>query len=411
MVSRRSRPVAVLCVLLGGSAVLAGACGGDDAGPPETGTSLPVADDTPLGVPRPDADLPELALVPVVEMDWPTALASRPGDDDAVYVTEQEGRIWRIDLTGTTATLDEPPLLDIADQVSINTAGGEPGMLGLEFSPDGATLYLNLTEYLGEDDGWDRLLVSYELDDGPPVSVIEDTRRVLVEYPKRTPHHQGGDLRWGPDGALYSSFGDDNRRGEAQDPENLLGTIARFADPGGEHPDDHEVWLWGTRNPWRFEFDPVTGDLWIADVGSDIEEEVNWLPARETGATPGGGANLGWPMVEGSEEKDGGELPENYVAPVHTYPTRGGDDCAVVGGRVYRGSAIPSLSGGYLFSDFCGRDLRVIWAHGPADDVTVEVVDLDLEAPGGVTGFGTGPNREIYVLTAEGVAQLAPAAS
>src|SRR5690606_34186617 len=137
---------------------------------------------------------------------------------------------------------------------------------------------------------------------------------------------------------------------------------------GGGAP---EVWAYGLRNPWRFSFDTATDDLWIADVGQNAIEEIDWLPATPQGA--GRGANLGWNLFEGSEafELDVPEPPD-LVPPIYEY-ANGGDNCAVTGGYVYRGLAIPSLEGVYLFGDYCAGHVQALKADGGE---VVEVVDL-----------------------------------
>jgi glucose/arabinose dehydrogenase len=245
--------------------------------------------------------------------------------------------------------------------------------------------------------------------------------------------------RVGPDGMLYAGFGDggsaDDPDGRAQDPTTLLGKVLRL-DPEGRNdadgdgvPDDNpfvvprtdgrnppafeaepEIWLTGVRNPWRMAFDPDTGDLWIADVGQNEEEEINRLSPE--GATPAGfAANLGWDLFEGTREfespdpADGAASAGPFTTPVFTYSHEEG--CSVTGGQVYRGTAIPGLDGAYLFSDFCNPAVRAI--RQGADGAWAEL-DLDLDAAGAVAAFGRGPDGELYVISLDGsVSRIAPA--
>jgi len=360
-------------------------------------------------------ELPPLTLVPIAELEWPTALTSRPGEDDTLYVAEQAGRIRRVDVSGTEAVLDEDPVLDLSDEVRVNNLGGEPGLLGLAFSADGATLYASYSAFLGEDDGWDRKVVSFEIDedgDVDPDSAVE-----LVSFHKDNPNHQGGDIRLGPDGYLYLSFGDDRKKSIAQNPTDLLAGLLRidptttsedspyaipadnpFADGGGAA----EVWLYGARNPWRFDIDPETGDLWVGDVGFETMEEIDRLPGNGPDAVGGAGANLGWPIFEGTERLDDVREPGNYVPPVFTYPREPPTTCAVIGGRVYLGTELAALEGAFVFSDFCGKQLRALRPTGSEPDA-VEVVDLDLAPDRAVTAIGTDATGELYVLTSEAV--------
>jgi glucose/arabinose dehydrogenase len=164
-------------------------------------------------------------------------------------------------------------------------------------------------------------------------------------------------------------------QGRAQDTNDLLGKILRI-DPtapsggraygipagnpfasGGGAP---EVWLTGVRNPWRFGFDQASGDLWVADVGQNSIEEIDWLPASPEGA--GRGANLGWNLREGTRPFGNGEGDGDFVDPIFEYEN-GGDNCSVTGGYVYRGDAIPGLEGAFLFGDYCAADIRGLLAR------------------------------------------------
>ena len=161
-----------------------------------------------------------------------------------------------------------------------------------------------------------------------------------------------------------------------------------FADGGGRP----EIWLYGVRNPWRFTFDPATGDLWIADVGQNEWEEVDVLRAA---AGRGRGANLGWNQLEGTHTYDG-PAPEGAVPPVYEYSHD--DGCSITGGPVYRGSQIPELDGAYLFGDFCRPTVRAIRVDGTD---TTEARTFDVDA-GPVISFGVEASGEVLVLSQEG---------
>ena len=156
-----------------------------------------------------------------------------------------------------------------------------------------------------------------------------------------------------------------------------------------------EVWAYGARNPWRFSFDRLTGDLWIADVGQNRIEEIHVLPAAD-GWLPG--ANLGWPLFEGHERFSGNDTPADLVFPVYTYTHD--DGCSVTGGYVYRGSAMPPLVGTYVFGDYCTGDL---WGLVRGADGTAERVDLGASVPANtLVSFGEDANGELYALSAAG---------
>lgn len=381
------------------AALFAVACGGDDDGdlsattttrPPEGATALP-----PGAAPLADV---ELRLVEVAEADAPTDLVPRPGTD-TLYVAERPGRV----VTLTDGTLGDP-VLDISDDVVTDV---EQGLLGIEFSPDGGTLYVNYSLAPGGDTRVDAYTMTGDVAD-------PGSRRELLAVDQPYANHNGGDLAIGPDGYLYIALGDGGSAGDpegnAQDTGALLGKVLRIdpSQPGGGRaytvPDDNpfadgsggapEVWLYGVRNPWRISFDAETGDLWIADVGQNAFEEIDLLPAAEGG---GGGANLGWDEMEGAHPYEGGSNPEGAVLPVFEYDRSGGG-CSITGGVVYRGEAIPELTGAYLFTDYCAGQIRALRADGGQ---TVDDRTFDAEASEPVA-FGVDSAGEVYVLSLAG---------
>ena len=236
--------------------------------------------------------------------------------------------------------------------------------------------------------------------------------RILLALDQPACNHNGGDLTFGPDGNLWIGFGDGGGANDiyeqGQDRDTLLGTLVRIdPDPpsgrGYGIPDGNpfgsggapEVWAYGARNPWRFSFDRLTGDLWIADVGQSLIEEIHVLPAAD-GWSPG--ANLGWPLFEGNERFSGGEMPADLVFPVYTYPHPEG--CSVTGGYVYRGEAIKALWGTYIFGDYCTGEL---WGLVRGPDGVAERIDLGVSVPRStLVSFGEDADGELYVLSAIG---------
>ena len=349
-----------------------------------------------------------LELVPVADIEAPIALAARPGTGQR-YLATLTGQVWLLDpAAGSEADRGVAPQLvaDIGAQIS---QGCENGLLGIAFSPDGSQLYLSYTDTATNS----RIAVM------PMEGEIPQTerRRVLLALDQPACNHNGGDLAFGPDGNLWAGLGDgggaNDRFGHGQDRTTLLGTMVRIdPDPpsgrgygipagnpfasGGGAP---EVWAYGARNPWRFSFDRLTGDLWIGDVGQNRIEEIHVLPAAD-GWTPG--ANLGWPLFEGNErfsgDGSGGETPGDLVFPVYTYSHD--DGCSVTGGYVYRGSAIAALAGTYVFGDYCTGD---IWGLVRGPDGTAERIDLGVSVPRStLVSFGEDANGELYVLSAAG---------
>ena len=208
--------------------------------------------------------------------------------------------------------------------------------------------------------------------------------------------------------------GDPDQRG--QNTNDLLGKILRI-DPtqpsgdraygipagnpfatGGGAP---EVWTYGLRNPWRFSFDQTTEDLWVADVGQNEIEEIDWLPAADDGA--GRGANLGWSLKEGEEPFRDGDADVDLVDPVFEYSHDGGN-CSVTGGYVYRGRAIPGLVGAYLFGDYCAADIRGLLLQ---DGAVIDQRELGVSvASRSLSSFGQDLQGEVYVLSTDGTVYL-----
>jgi glucose/arabinose dehydrogenase len=340
-------------------------------------------------------------LVQVAELQQPVAMAVRPGDR-AVYVAEQTGAVRAL----RAGKVDPTPVVDISDQV---TAGGEQGLLGLAFSPDGRFLYLNFTDTDGDSRVVELTMRGGRADPG--------SLRLLLRVEDPFANHNGGQLAFGPDRLLYIAFGDGggggDPEGNGQSLGTLLGKILRidprpaggrpyrvpsgnpFVDRGGARP---EIWAYGLRNPWRFSFDPATGDLWIGDVGQNAWEEVDHEPAGS------GGRNYGWDRREGRHDFEG-ERPAGAVDPVIEYGREGGA-CTVIGGSVYWGRRIPGLRGAYLYGDYCAGWVRAARVRGGR---VAEQRDLGLDVPG-LSSFGVGPDGELYAMSLSGpVYRLAPA--
>jgi glucose/arabinose dehydrogenase len=401
-------------LLAGALLVAASACGGDDGSASTTSapstTRAPSTEGTAAGTT--DLEHVDLRLESVAELDTPlTALVPRPGTHD-LYVAEQTGTVRRIEVTerddGTwRERLVDEPVLDLTTRIK---SGGEQGLLGLAFSSDGRQLYLYGT-LLPSGDDW---LGSVELGEGTSASASELT--TLLQLPDEFPNHNGGQLAIGPDGFLYLGLGDGGSGGDphghGQDTDELYGSLLRIAPEGGDAdppyaiPSDNpfaagggkpEIWLYGVRNPGRYSFDAANGDRGVADVGQGEWEEVDHLPATG-GQDAGRGANLGWNRVEGSHPYEGGTNPKGGVLPVLEYDhSKGG--CAVVGGYVYRGTAIPALQGAYLYTDYCQRGLAAV-ALGTGGAVAQRrSFDLRLEQ---VQSFGQDADGELYALTTAG---------
>jgi glucose/arabinose dehydrogenase len=350
-----------------------------------------------------------LKLTAIANVEDPTALATRAGES-TLYVTEQAGRVRAI----RDGAIDPQPVLNITDQVG---SGGERGLLGIAFAPDGTKMYVYYTNRDG-----DIRLDEYTMS-GNSVNTASRRQVLAVDHPP-APNHNGGQTSFGPDGMLYLGLGDGGgaagdqgeghvEGGNAQSRNTMLGKILRI-DPtpsaGAPYtiPSDNpfanggglpEIWAYGLRNPWRFSWDRKTGDMWIADVGQSQWEEIDFAPAGR-----GAGANYGWNRLEGTHQFSG-SAPDDAVAPIFEYSHEGGG-CSISGGYVYRGSKIPALAGEYVYSDYCESTLRTVKER---DGKLAGQRDLGVEASQ-VTSFGQDQDGELYVLSqAAGLQRIDPA--
>ena len=354
------------------------------AAPATTTTTAPPRVPSAVDLARTPVDVELIASV-----DNPVAVIVGPNGAD-LWVAEQTGRVVRLPGGEGPAVADVG--VDLRGQVS---GASEQGLLGIALSPDAGHLFTNHTDRGGT------TVVSSWVIDGNTVDASTMTEVLRVEQPAG--NHNGGHVLFGPDGHLWVGLGDGGGGGDpwehGQNPDTLLGSMLRFEVDGGaiSVPSDNpfvdgggaaEVAVWGVRNPWRFSFDPATGDLWIADVGQNRFEEITVL--RRGGEVLG--ANLGWNLREGDDAFLGGDEPAGHAAPYVDYPQTGGR-CSITGGEVYRGSGIPSLDGAYIFSDFCTGELLAVAAEGDS-----EIVALDGPAVSQPTSFGVDADGELLVL-------------
>jgi hypothetical protein len=353
------------------------------------------------GAPEPPGGDVTVALQEVAAgLSFPLYLTSPPADD-RLFIVEKGGAIRLVEGN----KLVETPFLDLAAQVS---TGPEQGLLGLAFPPDYASSGRFVVHYtdLSGDTRVSFFRVSGDPDRADPSS---ETVLLAVEQPFR--NHNGGQIVFGPDGFLYIGLGDGGSvgdpEGRGQRLDDLLGSILRIDVMGGAPyavPADNpftqtrgarpEIWSYGLRNPWRFSFDRVTGDLWVGDVGQQLWEEVNYSAAAE-GA--GRGANFGWNRMEGRHCYQSDACDQvGLTLPVLEYDHS--DGCSVTGGYVYRGPAIPALEGHYMYADFCQGWVRSFRVADPA----VRIDWPTLQPGGNVTSFGEDAVGELYVLTGDG---------
>jgi glucose/arabinose dehydrogenase len=352
--------------------------------------------------------VPGFGLQEVVRgLSEPIFLTHAPGDATRLFVVEKTGRI-RIIQNGT---LLPAVFLDLRDSVS---SGGEQGLLGMAVAPDYATsgrFVVSYTAPRGRLSGGTSVIARYTVSSGNPNLADPTSGHTLLEVEQPYDNHNGGMVAFGPDGFLYIGLGDGGGGGDpldtGQDRSDLLGSLLRIDVSGttgyvvppsnpyaGGSPYAPELWNWGLRNPWRFSFDRNNGNLYIGDVGQNSREEISVAPASSTG-----GENYGWNELEGTICYRAGCDPTGTVLPVLDYDH--GIGCSVTGGYVYRGSAIPSLVGHYLYADYCSGWVRSFQYSGGQ---AVNRQDQPTLSPGGnITSFGEDATGELYVLTHNGV--------
>ncbi len=336
------------------------------------------------------------------------------------------GRLFIVERTGTIRILEggqllEEPFLDIQNLVKVDFL--EQGLLGLVFHPDYANNGRFFVYYNDYSSNGATTLASYTVSADDPNVADPQSIKILFQFPHPYINHNGGTLRFGPDGYLYIAIGDGGYAGDpwdnAQDLSNPLGKILRidvnsgdpygipadnpFADagqilpraaieePGRYHPDAMpEIWAYGLRNPWQFSFDSLTGELYIADVGQNYWEEINVAPGGE------GGINYGWDHLEGTHCYPGDvtECQPFGVAPVAEY-VHEGSNCSITGLGVYRSETPSALEGVYFNSDYCSGNFWGLVRDESGAWVYAEVLDTDLLVSSG----GMGEGGELFVTT------------
>lgn len=322
--------------------------------------------------------------------------------DDRLFVVEKRGRVKFVDKSGQG---DITTFIDIRERV--NSGANERGLLGMAFHPQFDTngaFFLSYTR----NDGTSVISRFFIRNDGLG---DPNSEQVLLTVEQPFNNHNGGCIKFGPDGYLYIALGDGGAAGDplnqSQNRMSLLGKMLRIdinnGDPYGI-PDTNpfafddftadEIWSLGLRNPWRFSFDRLTGDLWIGDVGQDAYEEIDFRPADSEG-----GENYGWKCFEGNQVfSNVAECSSitNVVFPVYEYRTDENQlGCSVTGGFVYRGQEYPALYGRYIFADFCTGQL---W-HTTQNDCGIFETEVDIR--GGFqeySSFGEDNSGELYVL-------------
>ena len=339
-----------------------------------------------------------LALTTVVSgLSNPVGMERPPGDN-RFFIVEQRGTIRILE----NGVLQSGNFLDI--QSLTNFDGQEQGLLGIAFHPNYSTNHKFYVNYTLDEGDRETIISEFQTLANDPNTADPNSERVLLVVNQPFPNHKGGQLVFGPDGFLYIGLGDGGSGGDpmgnGQNLSTFLGKMLRIdVDPpfatGKEYaiPADNpfagggglpEIYAYGLRNPWRFSFEPVTNRLFVADVGQDSWEEIDILQK---------GGNFGWNVMEGMHCYPPGTATcdmTNKILPIFEYPHT--DGVAVIGGYVYKGSAIPSLANKYIFADLTGK----IWSltEAPANTWTRgNLLSTNLT----LTSFGRDAAGELYL--------------
>lgn len=350
--------------------------------------------------------LPSVVLTTAVsDLDDPIAAEFLPEDPGYVYVALRAGRLLRIDLADPVGGREELFNLDVSTD-------GECGFLSFAFHPnyDGSSEQRFYVSHTSQCAGSNSIVSEYVLSDGTATHT-----RDIFSVTQPASNHNGGHVVFGPDGHLYFGLGDgggsDDQYRHGQNPATPLAAILRIdvdeldrppegnltSDMLGGEDVDERILHWGLRNPWRFSFDRVTGDLYIGDVGQGAWEEIDFLPA---GAAP---TNFGWPEFEGHDECpscEEGELhpAATHTKPIHAYenPMGDGEGRSVTGGVVYRGSQIPGLYGRYLYGEYIEGWIAALTWDG--DGGSCDHGELVTRQRQGIVSFAEDGDGEVYVV-------------
>lgn len=325
---------------------------------------------------------------------------THPVGDSRLFVVEQGGIIKILNPNGTT---NATPFLNLSGIIS---TGGERGLLGLAFHPNYATngyFFVDYTNTAGN-----TVIARYSVNPTNPNSA-QTSGTILMTITQPFSNHNGGCLRFGPDGYLYIAMGDGGSAGDpgnrAQNINENLGkilridvnsTVAPFYTSPATNPyvgiaGNDEIWAIGVRNPWKFSFNSLNGDMWIADVGQDLVEEINKIP------NPQPGMNFGWRCYEGNStyNTSGCASSSTMTFPVATY-THSSGGCSITGGYVYTGTMYPDFVNKYFFADYCQNRIGMV---GTNNAITYSA---NFAGSNNFTTFGQDVNGEIYAVSGAG---------
>lgn len=338
----------------------------------------------------------------------PIGVYFAPGNDQTMYVLQQGGRIKTAN--ATTGAVSGTDFLDITSRVI--SSGNEQGLLGLVFHPDYANNGYFFVNYTRAGNGA-TVVARYKRSTANPLVADPASEKIVMQISQPYSNHNGGQLQIGRDGYLYIGMGDG---GSANDPQangqNGLVRLAKmlrvdidvdsgYAIPAGnpfvgDNTRLPEIWALGVRNPWRFSFDMKTADLWIADVGQNVWEEIDFEPAGM------GGRNYGWRCYEGNTAFNTANCgpASAYTSPIFVYNHTGGN-CSVTGGFVYRGGSFADLYGKYIFTDYCSGKFWLTSPDGSGGWTTNQVTTTP-SLTNQLTSFGQNGKGEMYVVSRDG---------
>ena len=331
--------------------------------------------------------------------NWLVGFEHAPGDE-RLYAFTKDGTIRIVNTNGIIINT----FLNISSKVN-NSWNNEQGLVGLAFHPDYQSNGYFYVFYNQTGTGVCTIARYSRLPNSPDYANV-NSEQILLTFDHPNPNHVGGCLKFGPDGYLYIAAGDGGGAGDpshnGQNLQTYLGKILRIDVDGGTPytiPSDNpflgdpaalpEIWAYGLRNPWRFSFDRLTGDLWVADVGQDEREEVNFQSVNSQG-----GKNFGWSCMEGTMtfNQDQCDPDAVYTPPLYEY-NHDGQECSITGGVVYRGGAYADLFGKYLFTDFCAGKIWSLSKNG----AVVEVVEMGNFNDNDFTVLDEDVNGELYL--------------
>lgn len=344
---------------------------------------------------------------------YPNLSFTRPVDyqhaDDSshrVYVVEQRGVITVFE--DDPETKESYPFLDISGPV--DDRSNEEGLLGLAFHPDFVNNGFFFVNYTISNPARSRIS-RFQVSPDDPNRALPESEVVLLEYEQPFGNHNGGQVSFGPDGFLYVAVGDGGSggdpRGNGQNRSTLLGSILRldvdqstqeqpYAIPadnpfaGNTEGFREEIYAYGLRNPWRFSFDSETGELWTGDVGQNKYEEIDIIER---------GGNYGWNVVEADHcfEPSSGCDTESLIEPVWEYDHTKGD-ISVTGGYVYRGEALPTLQGQYIYADYVSGKVWALDNTNPEQPRNIQLMDADFQ----ISSFGLNEAKELFLCGFDG---------